>query len=281
MPIEQILSPRHNSSLTCRLSRLCGTMLVIAAWLPVHADEEGSIVNSLLEANQTIQSMSCEVRRESRAQGRTVSTLSRVHFARGDRLLVETEFPQPRRILVDGSTIYKWIEGQASGVRVPVDDAPAGEIVQLRRVPGTGEEFLLRLQGVQEQHLPSQAGLPVRRGYAPAAPHPYAVVALDAQGQLARVEFFDSTTRDVRLLTAEFSAWREVAPGCWLAQTQKMKTYAQNGVESEEIVRVSRIVVNQPIDTVSFDIAQQAAGVSFMDRKSMAEALSAPSATSK
>jgi len=248
-------------------------MLAVCVWLPAQAGEEGNTVKSLLEANQAVQSMSCEVRRESRLGGQTVSTLSRVWFARGDRLMVETQTPLPRRILVDGTTIYKWVEGQESGVRIPIEKASAGETVQLRRVPGTGEEFLLRLRNLPEETLPAQDGLPVRRGYTPPAPAPYTVIALNAQGRLASVEFFDADTRATRLLTARFLDWREAAPGCWFARVQKTETHGQSGVVREDVVRVSRIVPNGPANSSRFDVSQQAIGVSFISQEAMAEAL--------
>jgi hypothetical protein len=231
------------------------------------------LADRLLAENGKILSVRCEIRRETEVGGTTVPTLSRVWFERSDRLRVETVTPDARRIVVDGKAIYKWIDGQKQGVRLPLAEAPGPELIQVRRVPGTAEEYLLRLRGLPETELPAEAGFPVRRAYTPSAPHPYTVLSLDATGRLARVEFFDPDVRTNRLLRVDFEGWKEAKPGIWIACLQKTEAWGRDGMEVRETLRVNALAVNDPIEPEQFDVVRQASGVQFLKVEEMAELL--------
>jgi hypothetical protein len=231
------------------------------------------LVDRLLEANAKIRTMRCEIRRETEAEGITVPTLSRVWFERSDRLHVETVTPDTRRIVVDGQTIYKWIDGQTNGVQIPLSEAPAPELIQVRRVPATAEEYLLRLRGIPESTLPPKDGFPVRRAYTPPAPHPYTVLALDETGRLARLEFFDPSTHTNQLLQVDFGNWREINPGIWVPCLQIAKANGVNQPKVRETLRVSNLSVNEPIDPDHFNVVRQATGVQFLKPAEMKEHL--------
>ncbi|MBT7067193.1 MAG: hypothetical protein HN919_12875 [Verrucomicrobia bacterium] len=223
--------------------------------------------------NESIRTVQCDIRREVEISDRVMTTLSRVWFARGDRLCVETVIPVPRRIVVDGNAIHKWIEGQPQGIRLPIAEAPTAELLQVRRVPATGEEYLLRLRGVDETVLPPTEGFPVRRAYTPDTPHPYTVVALDKKGRLARIEFFDPADHGQRLSRVDFRGWKEVLPGHWIACSQTTETEARDGIATFETLRVSGLKVNQPIAPEPFDAARQAPAIEFIPPAEMLEKL--------
>jgi len=239
----------------------------------VRSSAAETLAERLLAENERIQTVRCEIRRETDMSGRITTMLSRVWYRRPDRMRVVTETPAPRRILVDGAVIYKWIEGQPEGVRLPLADASAAELVQVRRVPGTAEEYLLRLRGLPETELPPTAEFPVRRGYEPPEPHPYTVLSADDLGRLARVEFFDPANRTNRLLRADFSGWKEVQPGCWIAVTHKTSVRGRDGTVAEETLRVSGLAINEPLDDTQFDVARWAAGITFLSPDEMSARL--------
>jgi len=247
----------------------------LTAWMPWGVDAAESFADRLLDDSGRIRTIRCDIRRETEVAGKRVTILSRVWFERPDRLRVDTVMPDTRRIVVDGTTIYKWIEGMAEGVAIPLAEAPESELVQVRKTPGTADEHLMRLRGVQESALPPGDGFPVRRAFAPASPHPFTVLSLDTMGRIARLEFFEAAEQATRLLRTDFEGWREAKPGLWIACVQKTNARGRDGTKVTETLRVSGLVVNEPVDAANFDVGQQAPGVRFVKQEEMAEILRA------
>ncbi len=248
-------------------------VMVIAA-LSVRADSvTPTLAEQLIVANEAITTVRCDIRRETLVDGRRVHTLSRVWYARPDRLRVETVTPEPRRILVDGTNIYKWVEGHAEGVRIPLAEAAEAELLQVRKVPGTAEDYLLRVRGVPEQVLPPTDSFPVRRGYAAPEPHPFTALAMDSQGRLGQVSYFSTAAQTNRLLQVEFGGWREAQPGLWFPCLQQATVTGPDGKTIRETLRVSALVVNQPFDSSLFEVASAAKEVRFVSVDEMVEIL--------
>ena len=234
---------------------------------------EVSLAERLIKENERIRTIRCDIRRETDVDGKRMTTLSRVWFERPDRLRVETVMPDARRIVVDGTAIHKWIEGQAEGVRIPLADSPEGELLQVRKTPGMVDDHLMRLRGIAETELPPAEGFPVRRAYKPPAPHPLTILSLDATGRLARLEFLDPGDGETRLLRTDFEGWREVGPGIWIACLQKTDAKGRDGTKVVETLRVSGLAVNAPVEASNFDVAAQAAGVRFLTSEEMTAVL--------
>jgi len=239
-------------------------MMVMAALSAGAETVAPTLADQLIATNEAILTVRCDIRRETLVDGRRVHTLSRVWYSRPDRLRVETVTPEPRRILVDGTNIHKWVEGHAEGVRIPLAEASEAELLQVRKVPGTAEDYLLRLRGVPEQMLPPIEGFPLRRGYESPEPHPYAELAMEPEGRLARVSLFSAADRASRLMEVDFSGWREAKPGIWVPCLQQATVAGPDGKTIRETVRVSALVVNEPLDASLFDAAPAAAGVRFV-----------------
>lgn len=247
-------------------------LLAHTLWACSPASAE-TMMEKLLVENQKIRTIQCEIRHETEVGGQVVRTLSRVWFERPDRLRVETVTPNLRRIVVDGKAIHKWMKGQEAGVRIPLAEASEWDLIQVRRVPATADEYLLRLKGVPATILPAIDGFSCRCAYTPPAPHPYTELSLDATGRLARLEFFDPADHTNRLLRVDFMGWQEVKPGIWIACLQKTGAKARDGVEVKETIRVSSLVVNEPINPEEFEVARRMPGVKFVKPEEMLEIL--------
>ncbi len=222
-----------------------------------------SFIERLVAASEPIRSLRCEARRETEVNGARAALLSRVWFQRPDRLHVESAAPVPRRIVVDGVAIYKWVEGHPDGLRLPLKEAPESELIQVRRVPGTAEEQLLRLRGLPEIELPPTAEFPVRRAFHPPAPHPYTIVSLDVEGRVARVEYFEDERADRPALTTDYSGWQRTPEGVWLAAVQRTTARGRDGETVVETLRLSGFAVNTEIEPERFDPTRWAKGVRF------------------
>lgn len=224
-----------------------------------------NLVEQLANSLVAVQTLSCDVRRDVEIEGRRLTTLSRVWFKRGDTLRVETVVPEQRHILADGKYIYHWQQGAVSGRKIPIAKAPDADLVQLRKLPGTADDHLMRLRDVQEIMLDPSDRFPKRRAYAPPEPHPYTLLSVDAQGRLALLEFFSSQDREKRLLRTEFSGWREVLPDVWIPIVHKTEAFPGEGKTIHETLRVSALKVNTPLPSDLFDISVQAPDVHFSE----------------
>jgi hypothetical protein len=245
------------------LVRLATVGLLVRCCLAAEP-EANAVVERLLAESGKVKSIQCEIRRETEAEGGSMSFLSRVWYERPDRLKVEMALPEQRRIVADGKGIFKWIEGQDRGVRIPIEDAPPGEMIQVRRVPGTADEQLFRIREYPERALPPSDGFPVRRAYEPPPPHPYTILSLDATGRLARLEFFGSPAATNRLLCTQYEGWREAKPGIWISCLQKTEARGRDGTQVRETLRVNSLIVNEPMAPGTFDAGAQAPGVRFL-----------------
>ncbi len=255
-----------------RLLILGGALL----WTSVTAapdSTEQTLVQELLAAHADIKTMRCDVRREVDVDGQLKTSLSRVWFERPNRLRVESVSPTPRGIVVDGTTIFKWVKGQAHGVKIRLDEAPKAELIQVQRVPATGQEYLLHVENCPETPLPSKPGFPIRRGYTQSAPLPYTVVSMTAGNRLGRIELFASSAQTNRLLKVDYSGWKEVAQDIWIPCTQETTGYRREGSAVFETLRASSIVVNRDIAPRHFNPKPWAKKVRFVSQEEMAELL--------
>ncbi len=252
---------------------LCAVLL-FPMGVPAEAAE--SWVERLIATHAPIESLRCEIRRERTVEGKTFTRVSRVWYARGKRLRVETLAPLPTRVLADGTTLYKWLDDKPEGVSMPISEAPENEQVQLEQVPGTPEEYLFRLRGAPEEHLAPTPEYAVRIGCHPPHPHPYTVLSLDASNRLVRLEYFGPNGGTNRLLLALFSNWSEVLPGVRIPCLHQITIWGSDGVPIEETVRVSRLRANEPIPPDEFDVSRHAFSVRFITPDAMKDKLLKP-----
>ena len=221
-----------------------------------------TLVDRLLASYDGVQSLQAEIRKDTKAGELEMRKLSRVYFARPDRLHVETFSPVKRRIVADGTNLFSFLEGDPKGFSRPVGRLDPDWLISLRQVPGTPMDQLLRLRGLPEQELPATETAPLRRGYQ--AAKTYVVLEAGSEGRLNAVEFFTGADLAQRTARFDYSAYTELAPGVWIPLLHKARLQ-QGGVESEETTRVSGAAVNQPIPDGLFLPSAFFQGVEFTD----------------
>ncbi|NCC50321.1 MAG: hypothetical protein EOM20_03810 [Spartobacteria bacterium] len=209
-----------------------------------------ALVDELLAQLAPIQTVSCEIRKDNEVGENKVRMLSRVYYEKPNRLHVENFSPLKRRIIADGANFYSYIEGDKKGFSRAVGDLNEEMALQLRKIPGSSMEHLLRLEGVEGQELPATSDYPVRRLYRRDAL--YVVLALDAQGRLARLDFYRDEALTDPAGHYEYSAFKEVLPGAWIPMMHK-GFLKMDDVENHETVRVTNYIVNEPISPTLFD----------------------------
>lgn len=222
-----------------------------------------TLAQRVLAGYDAVQSVSCEVRRDTRAEGgNALRTLSRVYFQKPDRLHVENFAPIQRRIVADGETFFSYIEGDPKGFSRPVSRLDEDMTVQLRKIPGTAMDHLIKIKDTPEAELPAAGEFPVRRGYDMG--RLFVVLSLDAEGRLARLEFFDSAEMKNKTAQYDYSAFQPAAAGAWIPCLHQGSVWA-GGVETRETVRLDNLAVNQPIPANLFVAAPFFKGVEFVD----------------
>jgi hypothetical protein len=221
-----------------------------------------TLVDRLLARYDVVQSVQCEVRREVETQAGNSRRLSRVFYAKPDRLHVQAVSPLPRRIVADGTNLFSYIEGDRLGFSRPVERLDEAWLISLRQVPATPLEHLLRLRGVAEQDLPDAPGFPVRRGYL--KDNVYAVVSLDASNLLRRIEFRQGGAEGAPVAQYDYENLVEPVPGAWFYTLQRA-TLWQGAATARETTRIGQLQVNQPIPENLFVPATFFPDVKFTD----------------
>jgi outer membrane lipoprotein-sorting protein len=236
---------------------LCAGLSVLAA-----VTRAETVAERLLAGYDSVQSVSCEIRKDIEAQAGTMRMLSRVYYQKPDRLHVDQATPVPRRIVSDGNTFYSYIEGDTKGFSRPVDKLNEEMLINLRKVPGTAMDHLMKLRGIPETNLAATAEFPVRRGYA--SEKVFVVLSLDATGRLARIEFYATPEMKTKTGQYDYSAFQEALPGVWIPCLHQ-GTFRIAGVESKETSRVDNLSVNKPIAPNLFEPGPFFKGVEFVD----------------
>ena len=221
-----------------------------------------TLAERVLASYDTVQSVSCEIRKDSEAGGRTMRMLSRVYYEKPDRLHVDQPAPIPRRIVADGKTFYSYIEGDPKGFSRPIEKLDEEMQTNLRKVPGTPMDHLMKLKGIAETNMEPTAEFPERRGYDTGKL--FAVLSMDATGRLVRIEYYSSPAMKETTLQCDYSDFREVAAGVWMPCLHRM-VLKIGGVESKETTRVDNLSVNQSIPANLFVAGPFFKDVEFVD----------------
>ena len=221
-----------------------------------------TLAERILASYDSVRSVSCEIRKDSEAGGKTMRMLSRVYYEKPDRLHVDQPAPIPRRIVADGKTFYSYIEGDPKGFSRPIEKLDEEMLTNLRKVPGTAMDHLLKLKGIAETNLEPTAEFTERKGYDTG--RLFVVLSLDATGRLARIEYFSSPAMKETTLRCDYSDFQQVAGGLWMPCLHR-SVLNLGGVETKETSRIDNLSVNQPIPPNLFVAGPFFKGVEFID----------------
>lgn len=223
------------------IKRVC--TIAVLAMLSNNASAR-TLAERILAGYDPVQSVSCEIRKDSEAGGKTMRMLSRVYYEKPDRLHVDQPAPIPRRIVADGKTFYSYIEGDPKGFSRPIEKLNEEMLINLRKVPGTAMDHLMKLKGIAETNLEPTAEFAERKGYDTGKL--FVVLSTDMTGRLARIEYFSSPAMKETTLQCDYSEFQPVAGGAWMPCLHRA-ILKMAGVESKETSRIDNLSVNQPI----------------------------------
>lgn len=202
-----------------------------------------------------ITNLSCTVRRQ--IPGEDGELVSRVVFARGGRLNVETLAPEPRRVVVDGDSAWTKDPDDKKPRRVAFDDQSPAQKANVRFVPASPEGSLDALDPATGTDRPTPDA-PWRRQTvfrflgAPPEATTRAVVSVDEAGRIRAVDVFLDEACRWRVASYAWDAPVEVLPGVWLFS----RTTAETLVDGKPLALATRfdnLRANQPLDPDLFD----------------------------
>ncbi|MFC1497155.1 outer membrane lipoprotein carrier protein LolA [Verrucomicrobiota bacterium] len=236
------------------------TFLLFLLLSPALSFAQETVAERLLVQYDKINTMSCEVRKTVIRQNDKTRTLSRIHFQKPDRIHVHNISPVDRYIIADGNNLYHYIKGDPHGFSSPITKLEESWLMQLRRVPGTAMDHLIRLKGVPETRLEPTTESPVRAGYQ--LSKVYAVLSLDDAGRLVQINFYKTPKMKECLAQHTYSMFQEILEGLWIPLLHKLR-YSIAGTETLEISRISNIKINTHLSNDLFQPGSHLKGIPF------------------
>lgn len=221
---------------------------VFAVSYSVRAGEE---VDRLLTEYSKIETVTCQIRRTKSGDAGKVKFLSRVYWAKGDKIHAEGVTPFKRRTIADGKRLYQYVEESPKGFSRTVEALSKPMLISLRFVPGTAMDHLLRLVDTEEAILPPQGDAVKRVGIE--AENNYVVLSFDVQDRLVGIDFFKTPAMQALNGAYQYRDFSEVIPGVWVPLTHEaVVEYPE--MNFKEVVKVDRFIANKPVPE-SFFIA--------------------------
>ncbi len=225
--------------------------------------DDRTLVRRLLDMYAQIESVSCEIAKTTRADGRTVRMLSRVHFKAPASVHIENVSPTRRTIISNGTLFHYYEDRLPRGFARPVTELPETWRQPLQNIPGTAVEHILRLEAEHETELPPDETYPVVRAYETETR--YVILFADGQDRLHKIIVYDRADLETPLGEHRFSHFEESIPGCWIPLRHAATLFGPDGDSVVETRRISRMTVNAPMPEGLFDYRIYLPHVRFTD----------------
>lgn len=217
---------------------------------PVQASATDALIQRMIASYDAVETLSVDARKDIHAGEDRIRMLSRVWFARPDRLRVENSEPVERLLLADGQNFHVTVAAHHRGLRQPISDLDWVRLAALRTVPGTAMEDLWRLIELPEIELPPTDEWPLRRGYD--ADRHFVVLSMDAQNRLRRLDSYESAEMKSHRGEIIYDNFVEAVPGGWIPRLHRSRIL-DGEIEIREIRRFSNLEVNGTIAPERFD----------------------------
>lgn len=177
--------------------------------------------------------------------------LSRVHYKYPNHIHVDNVTPVKRTIIADGDKLYYYQERMPKGFSRPISKLTDIWLNSLHSIPGTAQEHLIPLCGIEEATLPAVKKGSIRRGYA--VKDIYVVLTADAEKRITSIEFFKTSSMKNKTGEYIYSGWKEVMPTCWISTHYKATLYLPNEKIIRETRNITNLAVNKDIPDNIFD----------------------------
>ena len=206
-----------------------------------------------------VSNLTCTVRREAdNGKGGKAEVMSRVAWARGDRMNVQMLKPVERRIVIDGMTVQiKAAADQAPAIYQVTNQTPT-QFANLRSVPGSPEEMLAPFANMAVADRPAKPPFARTVAFSSTETNGYVVVAaavsFDDLGRVARIDFFPDGPEDADHPRSSviFRGAFEALPGIWLFRRVETESVL-SGRNIKTVSRFDKFEVNGGLPDSLFD----------------------------
>jgi outer membrane lipoprotein-sorting protein len=210
-----------------------------------------------------IKSVSCDIRKTTKGDGRTLRMLSRVHYSAPHHIHVDNVSPAKRTIIADGERLYYYEAGMKRGFSKPISELSEKWLAPLRNIPGTAMEHLYRLRDCAEIQLePSPEGY-LRRAYQ--TDNVFVVLSADRDDRLHRIDFFADSTMLKRTGEYIYTQFEEVIDGCWIPMHHRATLFLPADEVAVEIRSIRNLAANGTIPKHLFDHELFMKDIDFVD----------------
>ena len=208
-----------------------------------------------------VSNLTCTVRREVvDGQGGKADTMSRVAWARGDRMNVQMLKPIERRVVIDGVTVQIKAAADQSPAIFQVTNQTPSQFANLRSVPGSPEEMLAPFAGLSATDRQAKPPLARTVAFSSAETNGQTVVtaavSFDDLGRVARIDFFPDGPEDAGhpRSSVVFHGPVEALPGIWLFRRVETESLL-SGRTIKTVSRFNKFEVNGDLPASLFDPA--------------------------
>jgi len=206
--------------------------------------QAGEEVARLLKEYGQIKTVTCQIRRTKSGETGKMRFLSRVYWAKDDKIHAEGIAPFKRRTIADGKRLYQYVDGSPKGFSRTIGELSKPMLISLRFVPGTAMDHLLRLVDTKESVLPPKGEAVKRTGIE--TEKNYVVLSFDAQDRLVSIEFFKTSAMKTLNGAYQYRDFSEMIPGVWVPQTHEVVVQSPK-MNFKEVVKVDRFIANKPV----------------------------------
>ncbi len=232
---------------------------LVAAMPPVLVVPASNVLATVRAQYATVSNLTCTVRREAAdGKGGKVEVMSRVAWARGDRMNVQMLKPMERRIVIDGVTVQiKAAADHAPAVYQVTNQTPS-QFANLRSVPGSPEEMLAPFVNLRATDRPAKPPLARAVAFSSTETNGHVVVAaavsFDDLGRVARIDFFPDGPEDADhpRSSAFLRGAIEALPGIWLFRRVETESVL-SGRNIKTVSRFDKFEVNGDLPDSLFD----------------------------
>ena len=219
-------------------------ILILVCICMVSAVYAETVQQRYIDSYNDIQSVSCDVRKTNKAGKHKIKTLSNLYYRKPLQLHVQNFTPVERRIIADGTNFYSWIKGDPKGFSRPVDQLDEEMYIQLKKIPGTAMDHMLRVRDLPEEQLESSEAYPTRCGYE--NENAWVVFSFDDKDRLCQIDLYKSKDSGSPTGTYLYSDFEEVLPNVWIPMLHEV-ILSISGQTANETSRFSNYTVNEPI----------------------------------
>lgn len=215
------------------------------------------VISELSASYAGVTNATCTVRREVSLHGKASSVISKVVWARGDRLGVRTSSPEVCLTVITDGKVWQKTAKDKKWKSWKVEDQTGSQFASLRSVPGSPEEVIAPLypaSAVDIQPSSTNIARAVKFRFAGGDASKFAVLSFKGDSTLAAMDVFAQDEPETPISSTSFIGAMELLPGAFFYK--RFETRIRNDkdfIETKTRYDDLRINISLPENSFSKD----------------------------